>query len=90
MQAPTPERLPLREYRAREKARPELNREHRDILVGRSYGQRFLTFLQQNGIRGLVVEESFSDIITLGCDTDLDHVESLITAWMNGADFQQP
>jgi len=30
--------LSRREQRAREKARPELNREHHDILVGHPYG----------------------------------------------------
>jgi hypothetical protein len=82
------ERFSLRERRAREKARPELNREHRDILVGHPYGDRLKAFLEQRGIRGTAIEESFVAILTVPADANLDQVEHLIDDWMNGADFE--
>jgi hypothetical protein len=90
MAASNPDYLTPRERRAREKAKPELDRLHREIFVGRPYGQRLLDFLRQNGIRGLVDNSSFCDVITLGSGTDLDKVDDLIAEWMDGADFQQP
>jgi hypothetical protein len=83
-------RLSRREQRARAKACPELNREHRDILVGRPYGEPLMAYLKSNGVKGLVKEESFADMIILGSDTILDDVERLLQLWTEGADFRPP
>ena len=79
-----------RECRARQKAMPELNREFRDILVGRPYGAPLQKFLEAHGIHGLLLEESFSDVVTLSSDADLEEVEKLINEWVKGVDFAGP
>ena len=79
-----------REQRAREKARPELNREHHDILVGHPYGASLLAFLESRGIAGLTAVESFADIICLAQDTNLDAVEALIAEWMQCQGYDAP
>ena len=76
-----------REKRAREKARPELDRRYRDIIVGRPYGASLTAYLESNGITGNVREESFCDIIILDGSADLDRVQDLMDQWKRGEDF---
>ena len=76
--------LTRREARARQKALPEFSRDHREILVGRPYGQMLLDFLNSRGISGATRDESYCDIITLPPDCDLNVVENVVREWVDG------
>jgi len=75
-----------REKRAREKARPELDRKCRHILVGESRGACLKAYLESNGISGTVQEEPSGHIISLGPSADLDRVQDLMDQWKRGED----
>jgi len=87
MSSPSQGKFNLRERNARDKARPQLNREHCDILVGRPYGKKLSNFLRQNGVAIVNILDEFVDIIEIAKESDLDKVDRLIEDWTKGDDF---
>ncbi len=61
-----------RERRARQKAGPELDRESREILVARPYGDKLRRFLEGMGVRVVGLDHDFVDFLQLDSDCDLD------------------
>jgi hypothetical protein len=84
-----------RERQARQQAKPAINRDRREILVGWSLagepkGDSLVSFLEERGVYGMVDEEPRWHLIKLRQDENLGRVEELIGQWLDCADLPQP